>query len=52
MFTCDPLLGQDVANLFKYLTGEANGAEQKYQKALVAPIHLRQRLEALIRREM
>jgi polyphosphate kinase len=52
MFTCDPLLGQDVANLFKYLTGEANGAEQKYQKALVAPFHLRQRLEALIRREM
>ena len=50
MFTCDPVLGQDVANLFKYLMEQ--GGEQKYQKALVAPLNLRQRLEALIRREM
>ena len=50
MFTCDPILGQDVANLFKYLTGVET--EQRYQKALVAPFHLRQNLKALIRREM
>jgi polyphosphate kinase len=50
MFTCDPVLGQDVANLFRYLMEQ--GGEQKYQKALVAPMNLRQRLEALIRREM
>ena len=50
MFTCDPVLGQDVANLFKYLLEQ--GGEQKYQKALVAPLNLRQRLEALIHREM
>jgi polyphosphate kinase len=50
MFTCDAVLGQDVANLFKYLMEQ--GGEQKYQKALVAPLNLRQRLEALIRREM
>jgi polyphosphate kinase len=50
VFTCDPALGQDVANLMKYLTGEA--PEQRYQKALVAPSNLRQRLEELIRREI
>lgn len=50
MFTCDPVLGQDIANLMKYLTGELR--DQRYQKALVAPFNLRQQLEALIRREM
>ena len=50
MFTCDPVLAQDVANLFRYLMEQ--GGEQRYQKALVAPMNLRQRLEALIRREM
>jgi polyphosphate kinase len=50
MFTCDQALGQDAANLLKYLTGEL--AEQKYQKALVAPFNLRQSLGALIHREM
>lgn len=50
LFTCDPVLGQDVANLMKYLTGEP--AAQKYQKALAAPTNLRQQLDQLIRREM
>ncbi len=50
MFTCDPVFGQDIANLMEYLTGELKDA--KYQKALVAPFNLRQRLDALIRREM
>jgi polyphosphate kinase len=50
MFTCDPILGQDAATLLKYLTGE--DPNQEYQKLLVAPFNLRQRLESLIRREM
>jgi polyphosphate kinase len=52
LFTCDPVLGQDVANLMKYLAAEGEQPEQKYQKALVAPTNLRKQLEALIRREM
>lgn len=50
MFTCDPVFGQDSAALFRYLIGDLS--EQKYQKFLVAPFNLRQRLESLIRREM
>ncbi len=50
MFTCDPVLGQDATTLLKYLTGE--DSNQSYQKFLVAPFNLRQRLEVLIRREM
>jgi polyphosphate kinase len=50
MFTCDPVLAQDAANLIKYLTGE--NMNQKYQKILAAPFNLRERLGTLIRREM
>jgi polyphosphate kinase len=50
MFTSDPSLGQDAAVLLRYLTGETK--DQAYQKVLVAPFNLRQRLEDLIRREM
>jgi polyphosphate kinase len=50
MFTCDEKMGEDANNLFNYLMGYP--AEQEYQKFLVAPFNLRQRLEALIRREM
>jgi polyphosphate kinase len=50
MFTCDPVFGQDATALLKYLTGE--DANQSYQKFLVAPFNLRQRLEVLIQREM
>lgn len=50
MFTCDPSLGQDATTMFKYLTGDL--AVQTYQKIIVAPFNLRQRLEALIHREM
>jgi polyphosphate kinase len=50
MFTCDRALGQDAANMFKYLTGEAT--DQRYQKILAAPFNLRQRLGSLIQREM
>ncbi len=50
MFTCDTRFGQDATTLLKYLTGDVS--DQKYQKFLVAPFNLRQRLDGLIRREM
>ena len=50
MFTCDPALGQDATNVFKYLTGDVS--EQRYQKMIAAPFNLRQRLESLIQREV
>ena len=50
MFTCDPELGEDASSLFHYLMGFSNA--QDYHKVFVAPFNLRERLEALIRREM
>jgi polyphosphate kinase len=50
MFTCDRALGEDATKLFDYLTGYST--DESYQKLLVAPFNLRQRLEAMIRREM
>lgn len=50
LFTCDEVLANDVTNLFNYLTGYST--LQDYQKLLVAPVNLRQKLEALIRNEM
>ncbi len=50
LFTCDETLAGDVTDLFNYLTGYST--MQDYRKLLVAPVNLRQRLEALIRREM
>jgi polyphosphate kinase len=50
MFTCDDEIGADVTDLFNYLTGYS--AKDSYNKLLVAPINLRQQIEALIRAEM
>ncbi|HEY3312719.1 MAG TPA: polyphosphate kinase 1 [Anaerolineales bacterium] len=50
LFTCDEAIGEDASDLFNYLTGYST--KQDYQKLLVAPVNLRQRLEVLIRREM
>jgi polyphosphate kinase len=50
MFTCDEEMGEDATHLFDYLMGDRS--DQEYQKFLVAPFDLRQRLEELIRREM
>jgi len=50
MFTCDEAIGADASDLFNYLTGYST--KQDYRKLLVAPFNLRQRLEALIRREI
>jgi polyphosphate kinase len=50
LFTCDAILGEEAAGLFGYLTGEVH--DPVFQKLLVAPLNLRQRLEELIRREI
>lgn len=50
LFTCDEDLGNDATHLFNYLTGYSTKSD--YRKLLVAPVNLRQKFEALIRREM
>ena len=50
MFTCDEAIGEDATDLFNFLTGYSTQSE--YRKLLVAPVNLRQKLEALIRREI
>jgi polyphosphate kinase len=50
LFTADEAVGADATDLFNYLTGYS--AKQDYRKLLVAPINLRARLAALIRREI
>jgi polyphosphate kinase len=50
LFTCDEQIGADATDLFNYLTGYS--AKTEFRKLQVAPINLRQRLEALIRREI
>jgi polyphosphate kinase len=48
--TCDKQIGEDVANLFNFLTGYAR--IDKYQKLLVAPVTLRKGMLAMIEREI
>ncbi len=43
LFTTDPQIGRDVAELFNYLTGF--GRPASYRKVLVAPSHLRDAIE-------
>jgi polyphosphate kinase len=50
LFTADEEIADDVTDLFNYLTGYS--AKSDYQKLLVAPVNLRERLEALIQREI
>ena len=50
LFSCREELGQDLTDLFNYLTGYSR--HQDYQKLLVAPLTLRSGMEALIRREI
>jgi polyphosphate kinase len=50
LFTCDEAMGADATELFNYLTGFSRSRD--YMSFLVAPINLRQGLEALIRREI
>ena len=50
MLTCDPAIGADCTDLFNFLTGYS--AKTSYRKLLVAPVTLRQRMQALIEREI
>ena len=50
MFTARPELAADAIDLFNYLTGYS--AKSDYQRLLVAPVNLRQRFEALVKREI
>ena len=50
LFTCDPEIGADATELFNTLTGYST--QQYYRSLLVAPGDLRERLEALIEREI
>jgi len=50
LFTCDEAIGEEAGHLFNYLAGYSTSLD--YQKFLVAPFVLRQRLKTLIRREM
>jgi polyphosphate kinase len=50
LFTCDPEIGEDATQLFNYLTGYAR--PRRFNKLLVAPVNLRERLEELIAREV
>nr|WP_225734974.1 RNA degradosome polyphosphate kinase [Pseudoclavibacter endophyticus] len=42
LFTCDPVVGNDITRLFNQLSGYA--IEKKFQRLLVAPLHLRKGL--------
>ena len=50
LFTCAPDIGEDVMNLFHYLTGYA--PDQSYNDLLVAPHAMRSRFFALIDQEI
>ncbi len=50
LFTCQPDLGEDVAQLFNLLTGYVH--QPKFRKLLVAPFNMRSRFLELIRREV
>ncbi|MEJ5367141.1 MAG: polyphosphate kinase 1 [Bryobacteraceae bacterium] len=50
LFTCDEEIGAACTDLFNYLTGYS--ARSDYGKLLVAPINMREKFEALIRREI
>jgi polyphosphate kinase len=48
LFTCDPELGADIAEMFNYLTGYSR--PRRYRKALVAPFNLQREILAEIER--
>ena len=50
LLTCNPQLASDSIDLFNFLTGYS--AKRDYQKLLVAPVNLRERLEKLVDREI
>ncbi|MGG6240460.1 polyphosphate kinase 1 [Nodosilinea sp. AN01ver1] len=50
LLSCQEELGADLTDLFNFLTGYSR--QKAYRKLLVAPLTLRDRMEALIRREI
>ncbi|MEC4985623.1 MAG: polyphosphate kinase 1 [Oscillatoria sp. PMC 1068.18] len=50
LLTCREELGADLTDLFNYLTGYSR--QRSYRKLLVSPVSLRDRMTAMIRREM
>lgn len=50
LFTADDEIGADATELFNYLTGCSR--QMEYRKILVAPVNLREKIEALIDREI
>ncbi|MFA4876582.1 MAG: polyphosphate kinase 1 [Methanoregula sp.] len=50
LFTCDKEIGEDIANLFNFLTGYAR--IDQYRKLMVAPVTLRRTILAKIEREI
>ncbi|MBD1911419.1 MULTISPECIES: polyphosphate kinase 1 [unclassified Leptolyngbya] len=50
LLSCRDELGADLTDLFNYLTGYSR--QHAYRKLLVAPVNLRDRMSALIRREI
>jgi polyphosphate kinase len=50
LLSCREELGADLTDLFNYLTGYSR--QRSYRKLLVAPVNLRDRMLALIRREI
>jgi polyphosphate kinase len=49
LLTADQDIGEDATSLFNFLTGYSQ--HNKYKRLIVAPLNLRERLSALIRRE-
>ncbi len=50
LLSCREDLGADLSDLFNFLTGYSQ--QQSYRKLLIAPVTMRNRLEAVIRREI
>jgi len=50
MFTCDPDIGADATDLFNFLTGYST--KEDYRKLWIAPVNLRSKMDACIRREI
>jgi len=49
LFTCGAAFGEDCSEFFNFLTGHSG--QTQYRKLIVAPVQLREKLSALIRRE-
>lgn len=50
LLTADEEIGEDASSLFNFLTGYSQ--QDKYKRLIVAPLNLRERLIALVRREL